>query len=193
MVTFYNKKNSLALLVVLLFLFVSSSYAKFSMMVTKSQIDTICTIKRINSSFCFEIFKANPEIARLNYSDLIKFLINYQAQYISDTLKFFKLSGGSSTDISSKYHVCVELYEYDFKERDNSLRYLAAKDYVSLNIWVGGTMTDAETCIDDLSTMKPIPQFFMKRSDTIGDMSSIILVVLECFLKEKKDRCYLNL
>ncbi|EOA39180.1 hypothetical protein CARUB_v10012144mg [Capsella rubella] len=184
MVASFDRKKSLVLSMVLLFLFVSSSYAKFSMMVTKTEINTICTKQDMNSSFCFEILKATPEIARLDYSDLIKYLITYQARYISNTVKLFKLSGGYSKDINSTYHVCVEVYEDALSGRDNSLRYLAAKDYPNLSTLVGATMDDAFTCIDeDLSTMKPIPQLFMTRSYAIKNFSDIILVVLQCFLK----------
>ncbi|EOA37746.1 hypothetical protein CARUB_v10012549mg [Capsella rubella] len=190
MVASFDQKKSLVLLMVLLFLFVSSSYAKFSMMVTKSEIDTICTEENMNSSFCFDFFKTTPEVARLDYSNLIKYVINYQTRYISDTVKLFKLSGGYSKDINSTYHVCVEVYELAINKHDASLRYLAAKDYQSLNIVVSGTMTDVRTCIDeDLSIMKPVPQLFMTRSDAIKDLSLVILVVLECFIRKDPELC----
>ncbi|XP_020866287.1 LOW QUALITY PROTEIN: pectinesterase inhibitor 1 [Arabidopsis lyrata subsp. lyrata] len=182
---YVNKNFSWALLLILL-LFVFSSYARLSIMVTKSEIHTICTKKRESSSLCFEVVKANPEIARLDLSSLAKFFINYQAQNISDTLKHFKLSGGYTPDINSTYHLCVELYEDAFNRRDSSFKYLTAKDYDGLNIMVGGTVSDMVTCTDDLSTMKPIPQFFMTRSIVIENLSHIILTISECFLKEEK-------
>ncbi|EFH70449.1 predicted protein [Arabidopsis lyrata subsp. lyrata] len=188
MVAYVDKKFSSACLVVLLF-FVASSYARFSTMVTKDEIHTICTKQDINSSLCFEVLKATPEIGRLDLSDLAKFLLNYQAQNISDTLKQFKLSGGYTRDIESKYSVCIEEYEDALENRDYALKYLAAKDYDGLNTMVSATMTDMFTCTDDLSTMKPIPQLFVTKSNVISDLSNIIFVILECFLREKKKLC----
>ncbi|KAL9280924.1 hypothetical protein AtEden1_Chr5g0112701 [Arabidopsis thaliana] len=36
-------------------------------MVTKDELHTICTKQDINSSFCFEVLIANPEIAILDF------------------------------------------------------------------------------------------------------------------------------
>ncbi|KAG7594601.1 Pectinesterase inhibitor domain [Arabidopsis thaliana x Arabidopsis arenosa] len=184
MVAYVDKNFSSACLVVLL-VFVVSSYARFSTMVTKDEIHFICTQQDINSSFCFEVLKATPEIARLDFSGLAKFLLNYQAQNISDTLKQFKLSGGYTRDTESKYSVCIEVYEDALDNRDRALKYLAAKDYDSLNTMVSATMTDMFTCTDDLSTMKPIPKLFITKSNVISDLSSIIFVILEHCLRKK--------
>ncbi|CAL9223619.1 unnamed protein product, partial [Arabidopsis halleri] len=122
-------------------------------------------------------------------------LLNYQAQNISDTLKQFKLSGGYTPDIDSyifcdtQYRLCKELYEDVLYHRESALKYLAAKDYDGLNTMVSGTMTDVFTCTDDLSTMKPVPQFFMTKSNVIKDLSNIILVIVECFLRKEKILC----
>ncbi|CAL9247752.1 unnamed protein product [Arabidopsis halleri] len=90
MVAYIDKNFSPACLLVLL-LFVVSSYAKFSTMVTTYEIHTLCTKPGVKSSLCFEVLKATPEIARLDFYGLAKYLINYHAQNISDTLKQFKL------------------------------------------------------------------------------------------------------
>ena len=188
MVAYVDKNFSLACFLVLL-LFVDSSYARFNTLVTKDQIHTICTKQEINSSFCFQVLNTNPEIAKLDFPSLFKFVLNYQAQNISDTLKQFKLSGGYMPDVESQYSLCIELYGYAFDNRDITLRYLAAKDYNSVNTRVSGTLEDIFTCTDDLSTMKPIPQFFMTESNLIKELSKILLVILECFISKRKEFC----
>ncbi|CAD5312435.1 unnamed protein product [Arabidopsis thaliana] len=156
------------------------------MLVTKDQIHTICTKQDINSSYCFQVLNANPEIARLDFPSLFKFVLNYQAQNISDTLKQFKLSGGYTPGVESQYSLCIELYGWAFDNRDSTLRYLAAKDYNSVSTMIGGTLEDMFTCTDDLSTMKPVPQFFMTESNLIKELSKILAVILECFIKALK-------
>ncbi|CAN6901788.1 unnamed protein product [Brassica oleracea] len=42
-------------------LLVVSSYARFDMMVTKEEIESICTKENINHSLCFEILKPTAE------------------------------------------------------------------------------------------------------------------------------------
>ncbi|KAG7626862.1 putative pectinesterase inhibitor domain-containing protein [Arabidopsis thaliana] len=188
MVAYVDKNFSLACFLVLL-LFVDSSYARFNTLVTKDQIHTICTKQEINSSFCFQVLNTNPEIAKLDFPSLFKFVLNYQAQNISDTLKQFKLSGGYMPGVESQYSLCIELYGYAFENRDITLRYLAAKDYNSVNTRVSGTLEDIFTCTDDLSTMKPIPQIFMTESNLIKELSKILLVILECFISKRKEFC----
>ncbi|XP_020866149.1 uncharacterized protein LOC110224430 [Arabidopsis lyrata subsp. lyrata] len=178
MVAYVDKNFSSACLVVLLF-FVVSSYATFSTMVTKDEIHFICTQQDINSSLCFEVLKPNPEIARFDFPGLFKFLLNYQARNISDTLKQFKLSADYTRDKDSQYSVCIEEYENALENHDKALKYLAAKDYASVNTMVSATMTEMFTCTDDLSTMKPIPKLFITKSNVISDLSNIILVILK--------------
>ncbi|KAL1188658.1 Pectinesterase inhibitor 2 [Cardamine amara subsp. amara] len=190
MVAHVNKSFSLGLIVVL-GLFVVSSYARFNMMVTKDEIHAICTKKGVNSSLCFEILKPTPEISTLDLSGLIKFLINYESRNVSDTLNQLKLfvENTTSTDYRSTYRECVELYEMAVDDFDTSLKALAAKDYDGLNLGIGALMTDMTTCEDDLVTIKPLPQFFITRGILIKQLSNISLVILECFLREKKKLC----
>ena len=188
MVAYVDKNFSLACFLVLL-LFVDSSYARFNTLVTKDQIHTICTKQEINSSFCFQVLNTNPEIAKLDFPSLFKFVLNYQAQNISDTLKQFKLSGGYTPGVESQYSLCIKLYGWAFDNRDSILRYLAAKDYNSVSTMIGGTLEDMFTCTDDLSTMKPVPQFFMTESNLIKELSKILAVILECFISKRKEFC----
>ncbi|KAL1188659.1 Pectinesterase inhibitor 1 [Cardamine amara subsp. amara] len=187
MVAHVNKSFSLGLIVVL-GLFVVSSYARFSMMVTKDEIHAICTKKGVNSSLCFEILKPTPEILALDFSGLIKFLINYESRNVSDTLNQLKLfaENTTSTDYRSTYRECVQLYEMAVDDFDTSLKALAAKDYDGLNLGIGASLTEMDTCEDDLLTINPLPHFFIKRGTLIKNLCSINLVILECFLREKK-------
>ncbi|CAA0192030.1 unnamed protein product [Arabidopsis thaliana] len=157
----------------------------------------ICWLQKIRSTpyapnkisilhIVFQVLNANPEIARLDFPSLFKFVLNYQAQNISDTLKQFKLSGGYTPGVESQYSLCIELYGWAFDNRDSTLRYLAAKDYNSVSTMIGGTLEDMFTCTDDLSTMKPVPQFFMTESNLIKELSKILAVILECFIKALK-------
>ncbi|AEE82359.1 Plant invertase/pectin methylesterase inhibitor superfamily protein [Arabidopsis thaliana] len=110
MVAYVDKNFSLACFLVLL-LFVDSSYARFNTLVTKDQIHTICTKQDINSSYCFQVLNANPEIARLDFPSLFKFVLNYQAQNISDKLKQFKLSGGYTNLIKELSKILLVILE----------------------------------------------------------------------------------
>ncbi|CAL9247749.1 unnamed protein product [Arabidopsis halleri] len=161
----------------------------FSTMVTTYEIHTLCTKAGVKSSLCFEVLKATPEIARLDFSGLVKFLINYHAQNISDTLKQFKLSGGIP-DIDSEYRLCKELYKDALDKCPYALKYLAAKDYLHLKDMVAETMRDMNNCIyDDLSTMKPVPQFFITKTNDIQEIGYIIIVFVDCFILNEPIDC----
>lgn len=190
MVAYARKHFSLALLLGL-HLLVISSHAKFSMMVTKSEIDSICK-EGVNSSLCFEILKSTPEIATLDFSGLTKFLIDYQTRNVSDTLKQVKLFAENTTDFRSHniYSSCLDLYESYFSYRGDTLKALATKDYDTLNVMVSGTITGMSDCNDELLTINPIPQLLITKGIIIKNQSSIILVILECFLRKDKTRCH---
>ncbi|XP_020879910.1 uncharacterized protein LOC9313412 [Arabidopsis lyrata subsp. lyrata] len=189
MVAYIDKNFSPACLLVLL-LFVVSSYAKFSTMVTTYEIHTLCTKPAVKSSLCFEVLKATPEIARLDFSGLAKYLINYHAQNILDTLKQFKLSRGYIPDINSEYRLCKELYKDALDKCPYALKYLAAKDYYNFKIMVAQTMGDMNNCIyDDLSTMKPVPQFFITKTNDIQEIGNLIIVFVDCFILNEPRYC----
>lgn len=185
----YIKKHFLLALMVL-FLLVVSSYARFNMMVTKRDIESICNKENINHSLCFEILKPTLEITKLDFSGLANFLINYQSRNTSDTLKQIKMFEGNTTGADLKaVQLCEELYDDSLFHSDRALKVLATKDYDSLNIEVGFTLAYMDTCNDGLSTMKPTPQVIITKNSEISSMSSIILVILECFLRKVKIRC----
>ncbi|CAL9247754.1 unnamed protein product, partial [Arabidopsis halleri] len=155
----------------------------FSTMVTTYEIHTLCTKPGVKSSLCFEVLKATPEIDRLDFSGLAKYLINYHAQNISDTLKQFKLSRGYIPDIDSEYRLCKELYKDALDKCPYALKYLAAKDYYNFKNMVAQTMGDMTNCIyDDLSTMKPVPQFFITKTNDIHEIGYFIIVFVDCFI-----------
>ncbi|ESQ54227.1 hypothetical protein EUTSA_v10027565mg [Eutrema salsugineum] len=185
MVVYVKKNFSLAHIVVLL-LFVVSSYARSSMMVTKDEIEVICTKKdmQINSSLCFEILKATPEAAKLDLPSLVKYLIEYQSRNVSDTLKQIKLFRGHTTDMR-KMKDCEQLYEGALSGIDDSLKALAAKDYFLSHLRNAGTFPNMHTCIDTLSTMKPVPEVLSRRSSVIIDITNIICVIIDCFIRGK--------
>ncbi|CAN7134407.1 unnamed protein product [Brassica rapa subsp. narinosa] len=180
----YIKKNFLLALMVL-FLLVVSSYARFNMMVTKGDIESICNKEDINHSLCFEILKPTPEITKLDFSGLANFLINYQSRNTSDTLKQIKMFEGNTTgeDLKS-VQLCEEMYDDSLFHNDRALEVLATKDYDTLNIEIGFTLAYMDTCNDGLSTMKPTPQVIITKNSEISSMSGIILVILECFLRK---------
>ncbi|CAH8322435.1 unnamed protein product [Eruca vesicaria subsp. sativa] len=184
----YDKKNfSLAPIVVLIFLVVSS-YARFNMMVTKDDIKRICTKKDINSVLCFEILKLTPETAPLDFSCLAKYLLDYQYRNISDALEQFKLAERNTTNLQA-IKLCEELYGNVLYDKNKTLSALADKDYDMFNMYTGATGTEMHTCSDELSKVKPIQQVLITRSLAIEDISDIILVILECFIREPKLKC----
>ncbi|EOA34043.1 hypothetical protein CARUB_v10021543mg [Capsella rubella] len=180
------KNNNFLVSIVVLLLVVSSSYARFNMMITKSEIDSICTKEKTLSSLCFEVLKPTSKIAALDLSGLAKFFINYQSQNITYALKQLKLLVENTTNFHSRsiYLDCVENYGNALYNNKISLEDLEAKNYDAINARIGTTIAWMYQCIDDLSTIKPMPQFFIKRSNVIGDLSSIILVILEFFLQK---------
>ncbi|ESQ35693.1 hypothetical protein EUTSA_v10010004mg [Eutrema salsugineum] len=164
----YLRKNVLLVFIVAILFFVVSSYARFSMMVTKSEIDSTCKDKYFNSSLCFDVLNSTPNIGKLDFSGLTKVLISHQFRNISNTLKQIKMSEGNSTDWQA-INLC-------------GLR--------CLNVRITGVSTDIETCMDAVSTMKPIPQFLIMESTVINNIGSIILKILECYIRKEKIRCY---
>jgi len=76
MVAYIKKNFSFASFFVLL-LFINLLYAKFNMMATKDHMHTICTQRNINSSFYYQVLNANPEIGRLDFAGLFKFVLNF--------------------------------------------------------------------------------------------------------------------
>ncbi|CAL9247757.1 unnamed protein product, partial [Arabidopsis halleri] len=59
-----------------------------------------------------------------------------------------------------------------------ALKYLAAKDYYNFKNMVAQTMGDMNNCIyDDLSTMKPVPQFFITKTNDIQEIGYFIIVL----------------
>ncbi|XP_010473038.1 PREDICTED: uncharacterized protein LOC104752561 [Camelina sativa] len=176
----YVKNNFLLVPIIVLLLFVVSSYARFSTKVTKDEISDICTQKDrdINELVCFEVLESIPGIATRNHSDLAKFLIKYDSQKFSDMMKQFQSLENSTTDRSSKgsYHVCSETSDLAIGCFDTALTSLANKDYLTLYYNVGCTMTMAGTCRDELSTVvKANPQLF-KDISFVRDVAFIVLM-----------------
>ncbi|EOA28864.1 hypothetical protein CARUB_v10025108mg [Capsella rubella] len=181
MVTFVK---NLVLIVVLLL--VVSSYARFSIMVTKGVINSICTKDKDLSSHCFEVLKPSSEIEKLDLFGLTKYLINYQTRNISNTLKQLKLFADNTTDFRTHnmYLDCIEVYNGALYNNQFSLKDLAAKDYNGLNDRLGGVTTQMYECSDELVTIKPIPQSLIMKCNFISDLSSIMLVILEYFIRK---------
>ncbi|ESQ54226.1 hypothetical protein EUTSA_v10027044mg [Eutrema salsugineum] len=170
MVVYVRKNFSLAhILVLLLFVMRSKSIC------TKKDMD-------INSSLCFEILKATPETAKSDLPSLVKFLIDYQSRNVSDTLKQIKLFRGNTTDMR-KMKDCEQLYEGALAGIDDSPNSLAAKDYYLAHLYNAGTFPNMHTCIDTLSTMKPVPEVLSTRSFVIIDITGIICVIIDCFMR----------
>ncbi|KAL1208170.1 Pectinesterase inhibitor [Cardamine amara subsp. amara] len=198
MVAYISKNFSLGLIVILS-LFVVSSYARLSMMVTKGEIDAICTKKGVNSTLCFEVLKPTPEISTLDISGLAKFVINYENQKVSDTQMHVTLfavifkSINASKELCSAYQKCAYLYKDVSNSLDSSLKALAAKDYIALNVGVGASITKTNTCGHYLSTTKQmipkdnqsIAEDLLMENTVIKDLFDIILVTLKRLEKKK--------
>lgn len=182
-----NVKNCLLLVrIVLLLVFVVSSSARFSTKLTTSEINSICTDSAIDdASSCFELLKSAPNIAALDPSGLVKYLINYDSRKISDMLKQFQSLVRSTTDPSAKgsYDVCVGTFDKAIDCSEEAPTYLASKDYITLVFRVGCTDDMASQCQDELSTFKPNPQL-VKDVSIVRNLASIILVIVRKFLKK---------
>ncbi|CAL9218388.1 unnamed protein product [Arabidopsis halleri] len=187
----YVKNNFLLVLIVVLLLFVVSSYAKISTKVTTSEIRGICTHRDVNASFCYEFMKSSPQIATLDISDLAKFLINYDFQKTLDLMKHFQSLTNRTTDRSSRdsYKLCSELFSLGIHSLEIAFKALATNDYDTLNRTVGNMSDYAEDCGSELSSViKPIPQL-LKGVSIVQNVSDIFLVILECFLRKEKTLC----
>ncbi|KAF3530345.1 hypothetical protein DY000_02038002 [Brassica cretica] len=153
------------------------------MMVTKGEIESICNKKYVDSTLCFEVLKPNPTIAKLDFTGLANFLINYTSRNVSDVLKEIKLYEGNTTDLQT-IKLCEELYDLSLFSDDHALKALAARDYDSVNFKVGGTLENMVTCNEELSTMKPVPQSLIAKNNVIKNLSGIVLTILECFIRK---------
>ncbi|EOA22222.1 hypothetical protein CARUB_v10002809mg [Capsella rubella] len=182
---FTSVKNNIRLVLIVVLLIAVSSHARFSIMVTKGVINSICTKDKRLSSLCFEVLKPTSEIAKLDLFGLTKYLINYQSRNLSDTMKQLKLFADNTTDFRTHnmYTTCIEDYDSALYYNQYSLKDLAAKDYDGLNTRIGGVGPEMYACSDGLLTVKPIPQLLIKKCNFISDLSSIMLVILEYFIR----------
>lgn len=187
----YVQKNVFLVCLMALLLLADLSDARFIKKITKSEIDSLCTRKGIDSSLCFEVLKSTPQIATLDFSGLAKYLINYDSRKTSDLLKQFQSLFNSTTDPSAKgsYQVCSETFGLAVSCFDSALEALATKDYDTLNDKAGCTLGMADTCMEELSSFKPNPQL-VERVSIVENVSTIVLTILECYLRKEKIRCY---
>ncbi|CAN6914144.1 unnamed protein product [Brassica oleracea] len=176
-------KNNVFLVFMIVLLLVVSSYARLSMMVTKGEIESICNKKDVDSTLCFEVLKPNPTIAKLDFTGLANFMINYTSRNVSDVLKEIKLYEGNTTDLQT-IKLCKEMYNLSLIWDDHALKALGAKDYDSVNFNVGGTLGNMITCNEELSTMEPVPQSLIAKNTVIKNLSNIVLTILECFIRK---------
>ncbi|XP_013625000.1 PREDICTED: uncharacterized protein LOC106331228 [Brassica oleracea var. oleracea] len=162
-----------------------SSYARFSMMVTEDEIESICNRKDVDSTLYFEVLKPNP---KLDFIGLAIFLINYTSRNVSDTLKQLKLYESNTTDWQT-IKLCKEMYESSLYRDDFALKALAAKDYDTVNINAGVASDNMITCNEELSTLKPVPQSLITKNTVIENLSNIVLTILECFIRKESRLC----
>ena len=181
-------KNNFFLVFMIVLLLVVSSYARLSMMVTKGEIESICNKKDVDSTLCFEVLKPNPTIAKLDFTGLANFMINYTSRNVSDVLKEIKLYEGNTTDLQT-IKLCEEMYDLSLIWDDHALKALGAKDYDSVNFNVGGTLGNMITCNEELSTMEPVPQSLIAKNTVIKNLSNIVLTILECFIRKGSIYC----
>ncbi|CAN6895709.1 unnamed protein product [Brassica oleracea] len=188
MVAYIKKNFFLVLTIVLLRFVVSSSNGNFSMMVTKNEIDIICTKKYVNSSLCYDLLKSIPKISTLDFNGLTKFLIKYQSRNVSDALNQIQMSAGNATDLQT-IDLCVRLYENTLYDTDHILKALTAKKYFNVNIYITGLDANMGTCREELVVMKPRLEVLITRNKVITNLSSIIVCILECYLAKEKAYC----
>ncbi|KAF8118676.1 hypothetical protein N665_0003s0051 [Sinapis alba] len=131
-------------------LFLISSSTRLSLAVTKSEINTICTGTK-NPSFCFQLFKSDPHMTKLDLFGVAKFLIKYAHHEALDTQKILQLHAESIIDpfIKKGYSLCSQHFEDTLEPFDSALKSLAAKDPHSLNLDISAAIDSAETCKDD--------------------------------------------
>ncbi|CAN7032047.1 hypothetical protein BRARA_H01112 [Brassica rapa] len=188
MVAYLKNNFFLVLTIVVLPFVVSSSYGNFSTMVTKDEINIICTKEYVNSSLCFELLKSIPKISALDFNGLTKFLIKYQSRNVSDALNQIKMYAGNATDLQT-IDLCVRLYENTLYDTDHILKALATKKYFIVNIYITGLDANMGICREELVVMKPRLEVLITRNKVITNLSSIILCILECYLAKEKAYC----
>ncbi|EOA38720.1 hypothetical protein CARUB_v10010831mg [Capsella rubella] len=190
----FIKNNFLLVLILILHSFVVSSYARFSTKVTESEISNICSHKGTNASFCVEFLRSSTEVATLDHSSLTNFLINYNFQKTSVMLTQFQSLINSTSDRSSKgsYEACSEIFDLAIGRFDSALKYLSTKDYNNdfLMNDVSSTITMAKDCGWELSSVVKLNPQVSKAVSIVENVSSIVLVLLECFLRTDKTLCY---
>ncbi|EOA15003.1 hypothetical protein CARUB_v10028352mg [Capsella rubella] len=189
----YTKNLFLLISIVVLLLFVGSSYGRFTKKVTKSEINDICTQKDrvFDESVCFKVMESIPNPALLDYSNLAKCLVNYDSRKFLDMLKQFQALTNSTTDHSSKgsYKVCSETFDVAISNFDNALESLANKDYVTFADHVSSTVDMAGTCRDELSTVVTASPQLFKGISFVQDTSAIVLLIQKRFLCKELPIC----
>ncbi|CAH8360131.1 unnamed protein product [Eruca vesicaria subsp. sativa] len=102
----------------------------------------------------------------MDFTGLANFLINYTSRNVSGVLKEIKLYEGNTTDLQT-IKLCEEMDDESLFGDDLALKALAAKDYDTVNINVGGTLGNMITCNEELSTMKPVPQSLIAKNTLV--------------------------
>ncbi|CAN8284314.1 unnamed protein product [Cochlearia groenlandica] len=177
----YLKNNFLLVLLFVINLLAVSSYARFNIKVSQSDIKNICS-KHNNPSFCFNFFKSTPKTTTLDLYGVATILINNASKEALSLQKQFAALEKATTGSDPKqvYSICAEVYDDAVDSCDQALKALKSKNMSDLNTMLSAVITDSDTCRSDLVTIKhgPTLEPQMLRVDNLSEIVLIISDVL---------------
>ncbi|XP_010524648.1 PREDICTED: pectinesterase inhibitor 2-like [Tarenaya hassleriana] len=159
-------------------LLVASTSARFTIKISESEIQTICS-KAKNSEFCQTFFKSKPETAQADLSAIAKLTVDSARKSASGTHAEIESLLQQASDPKSKevYTSCLENYDSATTNLDDAFKALAGGDPGTVNAKVSAAMTEADTCKGDLVGVSPDPSSLVKGIEELENVSSIALVV----------------
>ncbi|XP_010524649.1 PREDICTED: pectinesterase inhibitor 1-like [Tarenaya hassleriana] len=172
------KINFLMVSVAVFLLLIASASARFSIKISESEIQTICS-KAKNPEFCQTFLKSKPETVQADLPALAKLTVDSARKSASMTLAEIESLLQQASDPKSKevYTSCSENYDSATTNLGDALKALVGGDPGTVNIKVSAAMTDADTCKRDLVGVSPDPSSVVKGIENLENVSSIALVI----------------
>lgn len=173
---------SLVSLLLVLLLLITPSFAGLSLMVTKQEINDICS-KTSNPSFCSQVLNSDPRVATADLPGLAQISIDIGHAKALDTFKYIKslLKQVLPQDPSlhERYLSCSENYDEAIDNFEMAEGAVSARSYAGAKSAISGALTQADTCNDDLQGSPPDPSQLHQRNQNILNLCNIIFAILD--------------
>ncbi|KAJ4721943.1 Pectinesterase inhibitor [Melia azedarach] len=175
----YSKRSlfQASILLVLLLVFVTPSFARLSVKVTASEVGDICS-KTKNPSFCVAVLKSTPGTGTADLPGLTKITLDLARSNATNTQNLIKSLIPKATEprLKESYTSCSEHYDGVLGDFDDADQDLKVSDPASLNIHTSAALDEAGNCEDELEGLGPDPSV-VKGSLDLQSICSIVLVI----------------